>query len=32
MGNFEFDIALPYLRGEKLRRRSTTQSDVKGKL
>jgi len=32
IGNFEFDISLPYLRGEKPHRRSTAQSDIKGNL
>jgi hypothetical protein len=28
MGNFEFEVALPYVRGEKLKQRSTTHSDA----
>jgi hypothetical protein len=32
MANFEFDVALPYLRGEKPKRRSITQGDAKGSI
>jgi len=32
MGNFEFEVVLPYVRGEKPKRRSTTHSDTKGSM
>ncbi len=32
VANFEFSVSLPYRRGEKPKRRSTTQSDAKGSI
>jgi hypothetical protein len=32
VANFEFSVSLPYRRGEKPKRRSTTVSDTKGSI